>query len=223
MGNALECFGLCGRSQESYPSGTVTEADYAAFAQAANRIEGGTEEKIERKGSMYPSPVTKHSGSSSSLIPPHPSDGTSSSGYDRRRGTAVSETLPAPKKSKEVRILLLGSGESGKSTIIKQMKIIHQNGYSREEMLSFRPFIYKNIMMGVEQVINAVEALEIDTILEKCHEQITFLRTVSLDYETMTRIPEELVDAINFLWLEGGVKVVFDQLAHNSYIFESAS
>lgn len=31
-----------------------------------------------------------------------------------------------------------GSGESGKSTIVKQMKIIHQNGYTKEELLQFR-------------------------------------------------------------------------------------
>lgn len=37
-----------------------------------------------------------------------------------------------------------GSGESGKSTIVKQMKIIHQNGYSRDELLMFRLTIYKS-------------------------------------------------------------------------------
>jgi len=35
----------------------------------------------------------------------------------------------------------VGSGESGKSTIVKQMKIIHQNGYSREELMNFRQVV----------------------------------------------------------------------------------
>jgi hypothetical protein len=30
-----------------------------------------------------------------------------------------------------------GSGESGKLTIVKQMKIIHQSGFSQEELLNY--------------------------------------------------------------------------------------
>jgi guanine nucleotide-binding protein G(i) subunit alpha len=37
-----------------------------------------------------------------------------------------------------------GSGESGKSTVVKQMKIIHQNGYSRDELMLFKVTIYKS-------------------------------------------------------------------------------
>lgn len=48
------------------------------------------------------------------------------------------------KLKKECKILLLGAGESGKSTIVKQMKIIHQNGYTRQELESFKPTIVKN-------------------------------------------------------------------------------
>ncbi|CAG8817420.1 15432_t:CDS:2, partial [Gigaspora rosea] len=42
------------------------------------------------------------------------------------------------KFKKECKILLLGTDESGQSTIFKQMKIVHQNGYSKEELLSYR-------------------------------------------------------------------------------------
>lgn len=61
---------------------------------------------------------------------------------------------------RECKILLLGSGESGKSTIVKQMKIIHQNGYSQEELKSWKLTIYKNIIESIQAIISAAEKLE---------------------------------------------------------------
>lgn len=47
---------------------------------------------------------------------------------------------------KEFKILLLGLGESGKLTILKQMKVIHQNGYTQEELIEYKPFVYRNLL-----------------------------------------------------------------------------
>lgn len=67
---------------------------------------------------------------------------------------------PGSNLNKEVKVLLLGSGESGKSTIVKQMKILHQNGYSTEELLEYKPFVYKNIMDCIKLIINAIMDLQ---------------------------------------------------------------
>ncbi|KAG7666443.1 GPA2 [[Candida] subhashii] len=56
----------------------------------------------------------------------------------------------------EVKVLLLGSGESGKSTIVKQMKIIHQDGYSEEELIEYKPFVYKNVLDCIKSIIVAI-------------------------------------------------------------------
>lgn len=65
----------------------------------------------------------------------------------------------ARRLKKECKILLLGSGESGKTTIVKQMKIIHQEGYSQEERLMFRPTIYKNVLDGAKALCEALAKL----------------------------------------------------------------
>lgn len=43
------------------------------------------------------------------------------------------------------RLLLLGAGESGKSTIVKQMRILHVNGFSEPEKKQKIEDIKKNI------------------------------------------------------------------------------
>ena len=59
----------------------------------------------------------------------------------------------------EYKILLLGSGESGKSTIVKQMKIIHQNGYSKEELYMFRLTVIKNVVDSARAIALALRLL----------------------------------------------------------------
>ncbi len=55
-----------------------------------------------------------------------------------------------------------GSGESGKSTIVKQMKIIHQNGYSKEELLNFRMIVHKNLVDSAQALVMACRKLGVD-------------------------------------------------------------
>lgn len=54
-----------------------------------------------------------------------------------------------------------GPGESGKSTFIKQMRIIHGNGYSEEERKGFRPLVYQNIFVSMQALIEAMGRLQI--------------------------------------------------------------
>ena len=55
-----------------------------------------------------------------------------------------------------------GSGESGKSTIVKQMKIIHQNGYTRDELLVFRLVVYENLIESAQAIVKQMRKMGID-------------------------------------------------------------
>ena len=70
--------------------------------------------------------------------------------------------LDGEKASREVKLLLLGAGESGKSTIVKQMKIIHETGYSQEECLQYQPVVYSNTIQSLMAIIRAMGQLRID-------------------------------------------------------------
>uniref|UniRef100_H3DAD7 Guanine nucleotide binding protein (G protein), alpha 13b n=1 Tax=Tetraodon nigroviridis TaxID=99883 RepID=H3DAD7_TETNG len=47
-----------------------------------------------------------------------------------------------------VKILLLGAGESGKSTFLKQMRIIHGQDFDQDAREEFRATIYSNVIKG---------------------------------------------------------------------------
>ena len=70
--------------------------------------------------------------------------------------------LDGEKASREVKLLLLGAGESGKSTIVKQMKIIHETGYSQDECLQYQPVVYSNTIQSLMAIIRAMGQLRID-------------------------------------------------------------
>ena len=50
-----------------------------------------------------------------------------------------------------------GTGESGKSTFIKQMRIIHGAGYSEEDKRGFTKLVYQNIFTAMQAMIRAME------------------------------------------------------------------
>ncbi|KAG0317430.1 guanine nucleotide-binding protein subunit alpha, partial [Podila horticola] len=61
----------------------------------------------------------------------------------------------------EVKMLLLGAGESGKSTILKQMKLIHDGGYSKEEREAFKEIIFSNTVQSMRVILEAMDKMEL--------------------------------------------------------------
>ena len=55
-----------------------------------------------------------------------------------------------------------GSGESGKSTIVKQMKIIHANGYTNTELMAFRLPVIKNLIDSANALVTALRLLDVE-------------------------------------------------------------
>lgn len=56
----------------------------------------------------------------------------------------------------------LGTGEAGKSTFIKQMRIIHGAGYSDSDRAQFTVLVYRNIFLGMKLLIEAMSNLHIN-------------------------------------------------------------
>ncbi|ORY75620.1 guanine nucleotide-binding protein alpha-3 subunit [Leucosporidium creatinivorum] len=166
-----------------------------------------------------------------------PSDGTPKDVKDRSYAIDKQIDDDAKKFRRECKILLLGSGESGKSTIVKQMKIIHQNGYSRDEMLLFRLTIYKNVVDSAQTLVLALRRFKMDpteSVNRAFAEKIAEYRLESDSYAasppTLSHSPQasyggglspEIVRAIDSLWHDPIIPSVLDR-SSEFYLMDSA-
>lgn len=98
------------------------------------------------------------SGSKDNSLQNSTSNNTTAQTTPPPSNNAIQDTSNRP----EVKIILMGSGESGKSTILKQMKIIHQNGYSQDDLLMYKTTIYKNLLDCAKIIVNALDQFGID-------------------------------------------------------------
>lgn len=114
------------------------------------------------------------------------------------------------KQVNEVKLLLLGAGESGKSTIVKQMKILHKNGYTDEERKSFRPVVFSNTVQSLMAILRAMGAIGIDY---GDAERKADLRTFFALCTTLPdgQMSQDLAVVMKRLWFDGGVQRCYDR------------
>jgi len=123
----------------------------------------------------------------------------------------INDQLKNDSNNKEVKLLLLGSGESGKSTLFKQMKIIHHNGYTQEECLIYKDVIRSNVLQSMKALVAAAQKLghSIDdennkAIAQKIHQ---------IDQEALLNVSkiytEELGNELAALWADEGIQKTY--------------
>lgn len=61
-----------------------------------------------------------------------------------------------------VKILLLGSADSGKSTIAKQMRILHTNGFNEAELINYRYMLHTNYIGSFHYISRGIAQLRIE-------------------------------------------------------------
>ena len=95
---------------------------------------------------------------------------SSESKEGKQRNEEIENQLKRDKMNlrNEIKMLLLGAGESGKSTILKQMKLIHEGGYSRDERESFREVSVDNNHASGVTAINILDRSSSPTQCNQC-------------------------------------------------------
>ncbi|KAJ6596622.1 heterotrimeric G protein alpha subunit C [Mycena sp. CBHHK59/15] len=85
---------------------------------------------------------------------------------EKARSDAIDRQIDEDSKryKKECKILLLGLGGSGKSTIVKQMKIIHQAGFSPAERAEYRTTIYQNVLDSARMLARVMHCVGVQAL-----------------------------------------------------------
>ena len=114
-----------------------------------------------------------------------------------------------------------GSGESGKSTIVKQMKIIHQNGYTKQELGLYRLTIYKNVLDCIKALIGAMQQFNIKPVNPENNENAEYLLDYSVDPDPHTPLDPHVGECVVSIWKD---PCITDVMEHQSefYLMDSA-
>ncbi|KAH7693702.1 G protein alpha subunit 2, partial [Aphelenchoides avenae] len=110
-------------------------------------------------------------------------------------------------EEKIIKLLLLGAGECGKSTLMKQMRILHSNGFSEEELLQQRSVVYSNTVHAMAELLRAMHMYKLPFMDPKreLDARIAY-DTIRAGEETEPFSPE-LALALKRLWADETISV----------------
>jgi len=104
-----------------------------------------------------------------------------------------------------VKLLLLGTGESGKSTLFKQLKILEASGFSNDEREDCVELIRSNILSHINCLIHAAET----------HQQFSTAESKRFveEYERLGGWDVSLVPLMNTVWSQPIIKAMLARRA----------
>jgi len=121
----------------------------------------------------------------------------------------INEALKKDGKKEDgvISLLLLGAGESGKTTILKQFKILHLNGFTEDELDNFRTDIRVNILQSISSLVSNALPSSIRPELQE------YAREISEINEYKTQLTPELARVVANLWKDKAVKESYNKRA----------
>ncbi|KAJ6239710.1 guanine nucleotide-binding protein g(o) subunit alpha [Anaeramoeba flamelloides] len=116
----------------------------------------------------------------------------------------------------EIKILLLGAGESGKSTLFKQMKLLQDGNFDDEDYEHFISIIRQNTVSQMKVLIMASEQMSVPI---ENNDIATMIKQFRNDGEDWT---EEFTQNLQKLWKDSGIQQTFKKRDSNFHLNDSA-
>jgi GTPase SAR1 family protein len=106
-----------------------------------------------------------------------------------------------------LKILLLGAGESGKSTVVKQIKVIWNVPEEPDENLKYVQPLQRNVIEAVQTLLQAGRKLSVEIenpLLRGDAEKLLAL-------DSHARVTPELAPVIEKLWKDAGIQKIYER------------
>ncbi|KAF9229787.1 guanine nucleotide binding protein, alpha subunit [Gyrodon lividus] len=130
---------------------------------------------------------------------------------DKRRHKEAEKFLrdAKAKMASQVKVLLLGSGDSGKSTVLKQMRLIHRVPFSPDEIENYRQLVFNNLTTGMNYVFEAME----DMALEVAEETLPHVELVknAHDIQPYQPFPRSYYQPLKDLWEDKALQRAYER------------
>jgi guanine nucleotide-binding protein subunit alpha len=114
------------------------------------------------------------------------------------------------KMASQVKVLLLGSGDSGKSTILKQMRLIHKVPFSPQEIESYRQLVFNNLTtQGMKYLLDAMEDMD----LKLAEDNLQYLDLIedASDIKDGEPYPISYLEPLQSLWNDPAVQKAWER------------
>jgi guanine nucleotide-binding protein subunit alpha len=101
------------------------------------------------------------------------------------------------------------------------MKIIHQNGYTVDELALYRLTIYKNLIDCAKALIGAMRQFSIEPTNPANLEFMDYLFEYQVDPDPHTPLNEKVGVAVTSLWKDGSIELLMERQSE-FYLMDSA-
>lgn len=103
------------------------------------------------------------------------------------------------KDQRTLKLLLLGPGDSGKTTFFKQLRVLYGSGYSLDERKERAPVLIENLLEGTLSVIAACKSKHMSRV-ESPEGSAALDVLNALNPKELRVMSEETADALRILW-----------------------
>ncbi|KAK7834885.1 hypothetical protein U0070_022856 [Myodes glareolus] len=93
---------------------------------------------------------------------------------------------------------------------LRNRRIIHKNGYSKQECMEFKAVIYSNTLQSILAIVKAMTTLGIDYVNPRSAEDKQQLHTMANTLEDGDMTPQ-LAEVIKRLWGDPGIQACFER------------